>query len=340
MKKRDSFAIIMVLSTALVSFMFTSCGLKAKKAAAAKAEAATDVDTVYAVNTAVARNGTLDDYLTFGGNVMAATSVNVMPKAAGKLVNIRVSVGDKVRYNQVLMDVDPSQPGMTYALSPVKAPISGTITLVPYDAGNTVSQSMAVTQIATTNKLQVEIYVAERFVSRVKMGQNAELSFDAYPGESFPAKVTEVSPVLDTTSRTKEVKLTITDNPNNKIQIGMYARVKLITDELHNIVIIPSGCPVERQGKTYVFVCDASSNMAHQIAIVPGTTVDALMEVKSGLHAGDLVVSSGQTLLSDGSKVNILTKQNTTPGSENSTQNTAGSTAANDADETVSGGDD
>ncbi|MDR0909664.1 MAG: efflux RND transporter periplasmic adaptor subunit [Spirochaetaceae bacterium] len=280
---------------------------------AANNAASAEPETVYAVNTRQAVLGNLDDYLQFGGNVTAASTVTVMPTATGKIANIYVDVGSRVSANQIIMRVDPSQPGLTYEMSPVRAPIAGTITAVPYSIGATVAPSMPVAQIATTGRLEIEVNVAERFISRVKLGQRAELSFDAYPGETFAASVVEVSPVLDTTSRTMTVQLGVSNNPDNKIKIGMYARVKIITDEKKNIITVPAEALVSRSNENYVFI--VSNDIAHLIKIKPGITVDDMMEVSDGLIAGDEVVTRGQTLLSEGSKVNIV---NTASNSTNS----------------------
>jgi multidrug efflux pump subunit AcrA (membrane-fusion protein) len=297
---------------AAIGIAFTGC---AKKAAAS---AATQTKVSYAVTTETVHTGTLDDYLQFGGSVTAVNTVTVMPTAAGHIYSVAVKVGDKVAKNQLLLQVDPSVPGMTYAKSPVRAPIAGTVTMLPYGVGSMVAQSMAVAQIATTNDLEVDINVAERYVSRVKLGQKAELTFDAYPGETFQAEVTEVAPSLEATSRTMAVTLSKIKNTNNEIKIGMYARVKLITDVMNNIIIMPADAMVTREGKTYAFVVDTANNIAHQIEITPGLTVDNLMEVKAGLQDGDEVVVSGQTLLSEGSSINIV---NTSGSSDTGTTN-------------------
>jgi multidrug efflux pump subunit AcrA (membrane-fusion protein) len=294
--------------------VITLTGCNKEKKAEANAAAATPAETVYAVNTAMAKLGSLDDYLVFGGNVMAASTVSVLPTASGKIARLNVNVGDRVGFEQILMRVDPSQPGLNYELSPVRAPIAGTITSLPYTIGTTVGPGTPVATIASTNRIEIEIAVAERFVSRVKMGESASLSFDAYPGETFDARVTEVSPVLDSTSRTMTVKLTPISNPQNKIKIGMFARVKMITNEMNTIIVIPSNAVVVRNAKSYIFTVNKGTNTVTMAEIVPGTKVDDLMEVQSGLVAGEEIVTRGQALLSDGSKINILSSGNSADG--------------------------
>lgn len=285
-----------------LAFVFFSCS-KDEGTAVVPVESQ---ETVFAVNTYVAAAENLDEYLEFGGDVVAASSVDVMPDTSGKIANIRVRVGDYIEKNQILAYVDPSRPGMTYESSPIRAPVAGTITAFPVSVGSMVAPSVSIAKISNTKNLEINISVAERFVSRIAVGQPALLTFDSYPGEVFTAKVAEVNPVLDTTSRSMGVKLVL-DPPDNRIKIGMYCRVKLITESKAGVVAIPREAIVNRSGQESVFV--VNGNTVENCPISVGITVDNMVEVVSGLSAGNEVVVSGQTLLDSGSKVNVINRQ-------------------------------
>lgn len=295
----------LLISVVLISLLILSCSKKEDTVAATITE---EPKRVYAVNTYVTNPENLDEYLEFGGDVIAASSIDILPDATGKLVNIMVAVGDSVKKDQIIAHVDPSRPGMTYEPSPIKAPMTGTITSFPISAGSMVSPSMSIGKVSTTDDLEVSISVAERFVSRIEKGQSAILTFDAYPGEYFSAKVTEVNPVLDTTSRSMSVKLR-QDPPDNRIKIGMYSRVKLITDTKVNTIAVPRNSILTRSGEDYVFVVDSATNTVSAKPVTVGITVDDMVEVVSGLTVGEQVVTSGQTLLDNGSFVNIVSTE-------------------------------
>ena len=269
-------------------------------------EEAAPVETVFAVNVYKALPRTLDDYLEFGGNVQTASTVDVYPDVqSGKLSRIYVKVGDKVEKDQILAEVDASRAGMDYKNSPVKAPVAGTITSFPFNVGQTVAASVSVGKISSTGSLEIKTNVAERFISRVMMNQKAELTFDAYPAEKFPATLVEISPVLDTSSRTLGIKLVQTP-ADPRLRAGMYARIKLITDTKKNTIVIPSNVIVNRNEKDIVYIIDPVTHTAKVSEVVRGIRVDDKQEIKSGITAGDLVVIKGQALLSEGSKVNII----------------------------------
>lgn len=276
-----------------------------------KVSAKGDVEAVFAVNAYKVEPSSLDEYLEFGGDVDADSSVAVMPDTAGKISQVHVKVGQRVRKNQILASVDASRPGMVFAASPVRAPVDGTITYFPGVVGTSVAQSSIIAKVASTNKLEIETAVPERFVSRISMNQKALLSFNAYPGETFVAHITEISPVLDISSRTMNIKLSI-DKQDPRIKIGMYAKIHLITEHKENIAVLPYEAVVKRDGQDYVFIIEQDGDKS-KVVLSPvkvGIRVDNYQEIIQGVTNGDLVVVKGQTLLSDGSLVNVVSVTN------------------------------
>lgn len=303
MKRTEKSVITIASMVAALAFM--SCGQK--KAASADSN---EVETLYAVSTYKTVEGNLDEYLEFGGDVASVNEVMVLPDQAGKITNILVKVGDMVRQGQTLAYVNPMRVGVVYNDSPVRAPITGRITSLPVTVGSTVSQSSSVAKVARTDELEIRIAIAERFVSRISNGQNATVTFDAYPSVVFGAKVFEVSPVLDISTRTMGVKLRL-DPPDSRVKVGMYGRVRLVTDSAKNAIIIPSTAIVTRDGRNYVFVINGDSKRSSNPTvrfqpIKKGIAVDNKVEITDGLQAGDEIIVKGLSLLNDGSKVKIV----------------------------------
>lgn len=302
MKKTSAKLPFILMAAAILSSALVSCKGKSEKTA--KEE---ETETIYAVNADIVQAGNLDDYLEFGGDVSSVSAVDVYPDAAGKISRIRVAIGDLVKKDQIIAYVDPSRPGMNYSENPVKAPISGRVTSFPPTIGTMVSQSYSIAKISDTDELQIKVNVAERFISRIRENQTAIVSFDAYPGVEFKARVFEVSPVLDTTSRTMLAKLKV-EPADSRIKAGMYARVKLITDTIEGAVVIPNDAIVYRDGKPYVFTAKSESaeSSVNMVSVKEGLSVDNKTEIQEGLKEGDVIIVKGQSLLSDGSKVKIL----------------------------------
>ena len=297
-----------ITAAALVLAAFALSGCKGKDGKEKKDEK--EVEALFAVNTYKTKAGNLDEYLEFGGDVAAVSSVAALPDMAGKISRTLVNVGEMVKKNQVLAYVDASRPGMDYSASPVKAPISGRVISFIPTIGTMVSQSSVVAEIASTDELEIKVSVAERFVSRISLGQTANVTFDAYPGVEFKARIFEVSPVLDKSSRTMSVKLRLVSS-DSRIKAGMYARVRLITESVKDAIVVPAEAIVRRDGVPYLFVVSSQKNgdTPAKVKLSPveqGILVDNKTEITKGLIAGDEIVIKGQNLLNDGASVNII----------------------------------
>ncbi|MCL2801225.1 MAG: efflux RND transporter periplasmic adaptor subunit [Treponema sp.] len=265
---------------------------------------------VFAVNTTLVVQGQIQDYITFSGDIIAGSTVDVLPEAAGRIAEIYVTVGRRVNRGDRIAAIDPSRPGMTFRHSIATAPISGTITMIPAQVGMMVSQAVPLARIAGGGGLEIRLNVAERFISRMALNLSCEITTDAYPGEVFYGTVSEVAPTVDLASRTMEVRVNVSD-PDSRLKPGMFAKVRVVTERKDNIVKIPASAVTNRFGEQYVYVIEKDpENQEHTIAVkrivTPGILIDGVMEILNGLAPNEEIVVRGHTLLDDGSRVNII----------------------------------
>ncbi|MDR0473924.1 MAG: efflux RND transporter periplasmic adaptor subunit [Treponema sp.] len=265
---------------------------------------------VFAVVSMEALQGSISDYLAFSGDIAAASSVDAYSDAAGKISRLYVSVGSRVSKGDPIAEVDPSRPGMDFVPSVVKAPVSGTIVALPAQLGMTISQAVPLARISGGSGLEIRLYVAERFISRISMGQNCEITLDAWPGEIFRGRISEISPVVDPSSRTMEARISV-DNIGSRLKAGMFAKVKIITEQKSSVVKIPASAMLQRFGEEYVFTVEADAEndgifVARKKIVVPGIHIDGILEIVRGLNTGDEVIIRGQSLLDDGARVNVV----------------------------------
>ena len=257
--------------------------------------------TVLTVRTQVAEVVTLHDYINTNGDIEAVNSVTVYPDIGGKIVSTNVTLGSPVRRGDVIARVDPSEPGSSYTLSPVLAPINGSIIKTPLKVGTKVTTSSAVTTIGDIASLQITAKIPERYVASLRTGLKAEISLEAYPDAVFAATVTHVSPVLDVNARTKEIVLTFDEN-DTRINAGMFGKVKLYTLDYGGAVALPSDAVVTKGDKPYLYVVK-SDDTVEQREITLGQSVDGIVQVLSGIEEGERVVVEGGQVLSNGAKV-------------------------------------
>ena len=302
---------IMVLILILMVFTLSGCErIRGILGMDEESEAAVQAVPVFAVNTVAAVRGQIQDYINFSGDIVAGSTVDVLPEVAGRVAEIYISVGGRVNRGTRIAAIDPSRPGMTYRHSIATAPISGTIVMVPAQVGMMVSQAVPLARIAGGGALEIRFHVAERFISRMAMNLPCEITLDAWPGEVFYGSISELSPTIDLASRTMEVRVNVSD-PGARLKPGMFARVRVITERKDNIVKIPASAVISRFGEQYVFVVgkdpeNPEIDIAIRRIVIPGILIDGIAEIQSGLAPDEEIVIRGQTLLDDGSRVNVI----------------------------------
>ncbi|WP_455382615.1 efflux RND transporter periplasmic adaptor subunit [Salinispira pacifica] len=260
--------------------------------------------TVFPVSVTEAVTGDLNNYIAVTGGVQAANQVDVYADTSGQLVKRNVSLGQYVRQNEVVAEVDPSRPGQNFVPSPVRAPIAGTITALPADIGSRITQGVPVVQISTLGQLEIHTDIAERYIGLVRLGERAFVSLEPYPDERFAARVSELSPVVDPQTRTMGVTLQL-DRPDQRVKPGMFAEIKIITQQRTGLVKVPSDAILIRGDRKFVFVVDQSGSVVQRDVSV-GIEIDGKAEVTAGLSAGEKVVVKGQTLLANGAAVKVI----------------------------------
>ncbi len=248
---------------------------------------------------------TLHGYVNTNGEVESENSVSVFPDMGGKVISTSVALGSSVKKNDVIAYVDPSEPGTNYRSSPVYAPISGSIISTPIKNGTKVTTSSAIAIIGDINNLQITANVPERYVAVLKKGLKAEVSLEAYPGVVFGATVKSVSPVVDSASRTKEVVLNF-DSHDERINAGMFAKVKLYTQDYSGYPVMNSDALVQNGDDFFAYVVNEDSTVS-KVLVKKGNEVDGLVQITEGLKDGDRVVIQGMSSLGDGSKVQDIT---------------------------------
>jgi len=290
--------------------LLASCAQNTKPKAQNEAKGTEEQVPVFAVGTTRAVKGQIRDYLALSGDIVSGTTVDAYSDVAGKVTKLYVSVGQRVEKDEPLAEVDPSRPGMTFNTGVVKAPISGTVIALPAQLGMTISQAVPVARLAGSGSLEARAFVAERFISKMRVGLPVELTLDAYPGRTFYGRVRELSPTVDPVSRTMEVRITV-KNEDNALKTGMFAKIKIITEEKSSIVKIPAAAIVRRYGEQYVFTVetdpkDPAFTIAHKRIVTPGILIDDQAEIREGLEADAEVVLQGQSLLEDGVRVRVV----------------------------------
>lgn len=257
-----------------------------------------------AVRVMPVETGSVRNSVVINGEILAGTQVSANPTVAGKLTDLNVKIGDSVRAGQTIALVDPSRPGEVYSKSPVISTISGTVLSTPVSVGDSVTTQSTVALIGDLNSVILETYVPERFSTDLRTGLTAEVSLEAISTERFLAQVYEVSPVLDPVSRTTRIRLRF-PRRDNRIKVGMFATVYLVTRESDNVTVIPRSALINTAGMWICYVAN-NQNIAERRELTLGLESEDTVEIVQGVVPGETIVVLGQNFLSDLEPVRVV----------------------------------
>ncbi|MCL2440563.1 MAG: efflux RND transporter periplasmic adaptor subunit [Treponema sp.] len=246
---------------------------------------------------------TIERSVILNGEILARNQVTIFPTIGGRLVETRFGIGDRVSRGSVLAMVDPSRPGEVFSRNPIVSTVSGTVLNAPFSIGDTVTMQSGVYVIGDISSLLAETFVPERFVASVRQGMRAVIWFEAIPGETFNAVVTEVNPVIDPVTRTLRIRLEFS-SPDTRIRAGMFATISLVTNRKTNVPVVPRSSVISTYGSWIVFVVD-ENNTARRREVTLGLDNEDFVEILSGVSLGENIVSAGQNFLTDGDTVRI-----------------------------------
>ena len=188
------------------------------------------------------------------------------------------------------------------AKTEIKAPFSGIIGLRVVSVGDYVKEGADVVNLESIDPLKVDFRVPETYLKQVQVGQSLQVQLDAVPGKTFDGKVFAVNPLVDAAGRSIVIRALVR-NPDTSLRPGMFARVRLITKDEQNALVIPEQAIVPLGDEQYVFrVADGRAN---RVKIAVGQRRDGVVQVLNGLTANDVVVTAGQLKIRDGVPVTV-----------------------------------
>ena len=185
----------------------------------------------------------------------------------------------------------------------IRAPIDGTVSKRLVKVGNTLTANQAVFVVSNFDPLIAVLYVPETARPELRVGQPASLSADAVPGQKFRGRIARISPVVDPQTGTFKVTVELHDD-KSILAPGMFSRVHITYDVHRNALLIPRTALITEDGETAVYV--VNQGKAHRIIVKTGYSNDGNIEILSGLHNDDTVVTLGQNSLRDGARVSIV----------------------------------
>ncbi len=196
----------------------------------------------------------------------------------------------------------------------IVAPVSGTVLKRSVELGEMVRPESLTTSlftIADLSELEAEIDIQERDVAEVRIGQPCLISTEAYPDRQYRGRLEWLSPIFNRQRGICRAKIKFLDT-DERLAPDMNCRVKVLKQSSEakpgDTIRIPRQAIVREAGRTFVYVLDGE--VARRRVVRIGDSSGDAVEIREGLHSGEVVLLPGKRALSDGQTVQPRHKHN------------------------------
>jgi membrane fusion protein, multidrug efflux system len=194
----------------------------------------------------------------------------------------------------------------------LRAPFAGHLGIRAVDLGQFLGAGTTIVTLQALDPIFLDFFVPQQAVAQVKMGQTVTVKIDAFPDQTFQGEISAVNPKVDPSSRNVQIRATL-KNPDHKLLPGMYATVDIPTGAPHNYITLPqTAITYSPYGDTVYIVDDKGTDgdgkqklLARQTFVTTGTTRGDQVAIVKGVSEGDMIVTTGQMKLHNGSVVMI-----------------------------------
>jgi RND family efflux transporter MFP subunit len=176
----------------------------------------------------------------------------------------------------------------------IESPVSGFITERNALPNAYVQPETKLYTIADLSTVWVYANVFQNDLGRLKPGDSARVTVDAYPGQQFHGRIDQILPQVDPATRTARVRLVFA-NPGVTLKPGMYVNVQIAMPLGRQLVVPPTA--VLQSGERAVAFVDHGQGSLEPRTVVVGPQVADSVVILSGLKAGERVVSSANFLV-------------------------------------------
>ena len=188
----------------------------------------------------------------------------------------------------------------------VTAPCAGTVTAVNVVQGGMASSAQPAVVIAEDNRVKINASVSEDVFAGLHTGDSAGVQISVLSDEVKSAKIVSLPAAANQQTNLYDVSVSVPSGTDPAI--GAFATVIFYTDRRENTLSVPTECVLTgNDNERYLFTVDESGTTAARVTVETGLVGKTNTEITSGLNEGDRVVVKGQSYLSDGSAVRVVT---------------------------------
>lgn len=193
----------------------------------------------------------------------------------------------------------------------VTAPFDGVLGVRRVDLGQYLQPGQVIVNLQDLSLMLCDFTVSQKDLAVVQVGQPVRMTSDAWPGQAFDGTIAAIEPLVDAKTGMMGVQAKF-PNPDRRLRPGMFAKIEIVRPTGDRVVTVPtSAVSYNLHGDAVFVVRDGSAADGKPVKTVERAVVqlgdrrDGVVVVRQGIAVGDVVVTSGQVKLENGSLVQI-----------------------------------
>lgn len=203
------------------------------------------------------------------------------------------------------LEAEIAQSKLDLSRTEVRAPFAGFVTSRTVNIGQRLRPMDNLFNLGAFSPLFADVHLSEKDTRSVRPGQQVTVRLGSDDTASVIGRVERLSPIVDQASGT--VKVTVAIEPKPGFRPGAFVRVDIRTDTKSDAIVIPKRALIEEDGQNYVYV--AQNDTAKRMKVELGYQREGMVEIRTGVSAGQSVVVAGQGALKEGGKIKVLSRQ-------------------------------
>jgi len=217
---------------------------------------------------------------------------------------------DRAQYQSSTADV--AEQKATIAMKTIKAPFDGKLGISQIYLGQYLNPGDAVVNTQKLAPIYVDFYLPQQDLPQLALGKEVTVTVDSYPDKQFVGNITTINPMVDSDVRNVEVEATLPNKDANLLP-GMFVNATFNVENPQQYITLPQTAISFNPYGDIVFILTKTADVqgdkpiyvANQTFVTTGDRRGNQIAVKTGINPGDMVVTSGQVKLTNGSRVVI-----------------------------------
>jgi len=239
------------------------------------------------------------DLSTVGSQYESAVSAYNIANSQLTLIKTGATINqldaEKATVEQAQANVDSAQAKLSKSI--IISPINGVITNVIAKIGQTMQPGITAVSVISYGEYDVESYIPEADIAKIKIGDFATTTLDAYGSDTFfDTSVIKIDPgetVIENVP-TYKVTLKFASSSDSRIKSGMTANLDILTGQKNGVLAVPSRSMYSIDSQKYVKLVDPKDSSKNtETKVETGVRgIDGFTEIISGLKEGDKILAS------------------------------------------------